>query len=355
MIARHIAERFTPVVDPAGWTSVEMMRSTEWLYPLSAEEIADLDRAVAHVEERGIPLMDLRREHFDLPVLGPAMDAMRGDIIDGRGFVLIRGVPVHRYTRLQSAIAYWGLGTYLGTTVSQNKHGHLLGHVVNLGDTFANPLTRANEVPEKLPFHCDISDIVGLLCLQAAKSGGESAIVSSVTVHNEMLKRRPDLVAVLAEPVYRDRRGEIPEGKDPYFPCPVFNYHEGYLTTYWGYTFIKSAQRFDELPRHSAALAEAIEYYEALANELCLTMEFKQGDIQFLHNHVIAHSRTSAVEDYPEPERKRYLLRLWLASDGGRPIPPAYGARYHDLKPGQRAVGGVITPQTVLHAPLEPV
>jgi len=192
--------------------------------------------------------------------------------------------------------------------------------------------------------------VVGLLCLHPSEAGGTSTIVSSITVHNEMVKRRPDLAAELVKPIYRDRRDEIPAGKDPWFQLPVFTYEGERLTTSWQGGYIRSAQRFDELPRFTAELAEALEFITTLMEELRFDMAFRQGDIQFLHNHVILHSR-GAFED--EPERRRHLLRLWLATPGGRPLSPAFNDRYGHLKPGERPAGGIMIPSTVFKVPLE--
>ena len=167
-----------------------------------------------------------------------------------------------------------------------------------------------------------------------------------------MLRQRPDLVAALAEPIYRDRRGEIPEGADPWYQLPVFNYCGGYLTTSWQGGYIRSARRFDALPEPSAALDEALDMFAQLCRELCFSMDFRPGDIQFLHNHVVVHSRTE-YEDFEDPARKRHLLRLWLSTPDGRPLPDGFMGKYHNLEPGHRPAGGIIVPGTELHAPLE--
>jgi len=350
---RQPAIPFQPAHDPAGWTKEDLAQSTDWIYELDARDIADLDRAVAEVEARKLPLIELSRKDFDLPVLGPTLETIRDELHDGSGVKLIRGVPVHRYSRLQSAIAYLGIGSHIGNTVSQNAKGHLLGHVKDLGNrSFANPTDRGYQTHDKLPFHSDSCDVVGLLCLHHSKSGGASTIVSTIQIYNEMLKRTPELVAALAEPIYRDRRGEIPAGAKPYYPLPVFNWHEGYLSVFWQGGYIRSAQRFDELPRHSETLLKALDLFTQLTRELCFHMDFRQGDIQLLNNAVTVHSRTE-FEDYPEPERKRHLLRLWLATPGGRPLPPAIFERYPNVPCDQRPAGGIIVPGTVLKVPLE--
>lgn len=172
-----------------------------------------------------------------------------------------------------------------------------------------------------------------------------------------MLKRKPEYVAALSEPIYRDRRGEIPDGAQPFYALPIFNHYSGHLTTNWQGPNIYSARRFTELPPHTPELAAALEMFERLAHELCFAMDFRQGDVQLLHNHVIVHSRTSAVEDFPEPERKRHLLRLRLMTLGGRPLPPTFfaqdGIDIDRVQPGQRPSGSIIAPGTVLKIPLD--
>ena len=350
---RKPAVAMQPVVDPAGWSRSDLAGNRSWIYPLGVREIAELDRAVAGIERRGMPLMEIRRSDFALATLGPALDWLRSAVIDGRGISLIRGVPVDRYSRLQSAIAYWGIGTWFGEPVSQNAKGHLLGHVKDLGDTsFAVPTDRGYQTHDKLPFHSDSCDIVGLLCLHPSQSGGESTVASTVEIYNEMLLRRPELVAELTQPVWRDRRGEIPEGAQPYYQVPVFSFEQGYFTCNWQGGYIRSAQRFEELPRHSPALTEALDMFASLARELCYGMDFRQGDIQLLHNHVTVHSRTEYV-DFPEPEKKRHLLRLWLATPGGRPLSSAFMNRYGKIMLGRRPAGGVIVPDMSYKVPLE--
>ena len=352
-IVRQPAVLNQPVVDPAAWTAEDLDADPGWIHPLTESDIVELDAAVARVEERGLDIMDITRDDFVLPTLGDRLDEIAADVVHGRGLALIRGVPVDRYSRVQSAIAFWGTGLFLGMPVSQNAKGHLLGHVADLGGTLQNPKHRGYLTHDMLPFHCDSSDVVVLMCMHPAKSGGLSRFTSALNVYNEMLKRRPELVAELAEPIYRDRRGEIPEGKEPWWQLPVFNFCDGYLTVNVGGTYVRSAQRFEELPRHSEALKEALTLCSDLCNELSYDMEFLQGDVQILHNHVTCHSRTE-FEDYPEPERKRSLMRLWLATPEGRPLPPRYRDRYGHLNDGERPGGGIVVPGTVYSAPLYP-
>ncbi len=350
---REPAEPMRPVVDPAAWTPAELERDQSWTYTLSNEDIGELEAAVDSCLQRGIELKDITQDEIDLPNLGPVLDVLAEQLISGRGLVLIRGLPVARYSREESARAYWIIGTFFGEPVSQNAKGHLLGHVKDLGGTsFANPANRGYQTHDGLPFHSDSCDAVGLLCLHPSKSGGESTVTSSLAIYNEMLATDPELVAALCEPVYRDRRGEIPAGREPYFQLPVFNFVSGYLTVNWQGGYIRSAQRFEELPRHSPALTAALDLFTKLAGELAYEMEFHQGDIQFLHNHVTVHSRTAYV-DYDEADKRRHLLRLWLATPNGRPLPEQMWQRYAVDADMRRPAGGVIVPGTILKTPLE--
>lgn len=347
MTARQPAVPGQQAIDPADWTGAELEKSDAWKYRLSDAEIADIDAAVRGVEARGLDIMDITRETFPLPVFGPALAEIRKQLLDGLGLTLIRGFPIQRYTRAEAAAAFFGIGCYLGRAVSQNAKGHVLGHVKALTDADyndpRNAKVRGYQTKVNQRFHADSCDIVGLMCLQTPKSGGLSSIVSTVAVHNEMLRRRPDLVAALAGPIYWDRRGEVPDGKDPWYVLPVFNYYKGYFSCRYGRQYIDSTQRFEQVPRLTPLQFEALDVMDALLAELHMKMQFEIGDIQFLFNHVTLHGRT-AFENWPEPERARHLLRLWLSIDGERPVPSVLA---------ERTQGGIVTAGTRLHAPLE--
>ncbi|HKP82632.1 MAG TPA: TauD/TfdA family dioxygenase, partial [Pyrinomonadaceae bacterium] len=213
----------------------------------------------------------------------------------------------------------------------------------DLGRSSDDPNTRIYQTRERQTFHTDSCDVVGLMCLQTAKAGGLSSLVSSTTIFNEMRRRRPDLLRVLMEPIETDRRGEVPEGSQPYFNIPVFNYHDGVVSTIYQRQYIESARRFPGVAPLTPSHIEALNLFDELANDprLNLMMELQPGDIQLVHNHTILHDRT-AFEDYPEPERKRHLLRLWLAPRTARPLPEVYAERFGSTTPGDR--GGVVVP-----------
>jgi hypothetical protein len=216
---------------PAAWYGAEMAKRSDWLMPLSAAEIGEIEAATRALVARGADIAAITAKDFPLPTLAPKLTTrVENEVLNGRGFILLRGLPVERWTMREAATAYFGLGAHLGSARSQNGKGHVLGHVQDLGLASNDPNVRIYQTHERQTFHTDSCDIVGLLCLKTAKSGGLSALVSSTTIFNEMRRQRPDLLKLLFEPAPTDRRGEVPEGKKPYFEIPLFNWYQGYLS-----------------------------------------------------------------------------------------------------------------------------
>jgi hypothetical protein len=304
-----------PVGGPAAWRGADLDERA-WIVPLDAAAVAELERAGEAVRARGVALADMRRGDFPLPSLSPAIARWRDELRNGRGFLVVRGLPVDRWSDDEAALVYWGLGLHLGRPGAQNAMGELLGHVVDTGEDAANPFVRRYRTAGDIAYHCDLADAVGLLCLRTARRGGASRIVSSVTVYDELVRRRPDLVDRLYEPVALDRRDEgksdpqIGPGWVPVIPC---RWDGTRLRTFYHSDYFRSAARHADAPV-GARERELFDIYEAIASEpgLYLDMRFEPGDVQLVSNHVVLHART-AYEDWPEPERKRHLLRLWLS------------------------------------------
>jgi len=336
----------------SAWYGPEMLARREWIEYLSETEIAEVERATKPLAGAQVDITAIRRADFPLPTLGPRLQRILDDTLNGRGFALIRSLPVERWTKLESAVAFFGIGAHIGAARPQNAKGHALGHVKDLGLSSNDPNTRIYQTRERQTFHTDSCDVVALLCLRPAKSGGLSSLVSSVTIFNEMRRRRPDLAKILFEPVETDRRGEMDAGQKPYFRIPVFNWHMELLSTIYQRQYIESARRATDVPPLTASQIEAMDTLDALANDpaLNMQMEFRPGDVQLVHNHTILHDRT-AFEDWPEPERRRHLLRLWLAPANARPLPPVFAERYGKITPGER--GGLTIPGMNLTAPLD--
>ncbi|MGE0802911.1 MAG: TauD/TfdA family dioxygenase [Lautropia sp.] len=344
-----------PVHNAQAWRGHDMARRRDWIHVFSREEVKELDRAVSLADQpTGRDILQIQRKDFPLPRLATVLERVRREVLHGRGFYLFRGLPVERYSIRQSAIAYWGLSLYLGDeALSQNGKGHVMGHIVNLGLDYSDPDTRGYQTSARLNYHCDYSDIVGLLSLRSSKSGGLSSIVSSTTIWNELLQRRPDLARALTQPLYYTRWGEIPEGKLHYDAVPMFCSYRGRVIATYVRSAINKAQALAGVPPLTAQQIEGMDLVDALAADpqLHLEMEFKPGDIQLLCNFSTFHSRTS-FEDWPELEKRRHLLRIWLACKDGPPLP-----QFMLERTGATATGrpdGIKVPGVPLVASLEP-
>jgi hypothetical protein len=329
------------------WYGPDMaQREKEWMLKLNPAEIAELERAADALLASQQNIASLTPKDFPLPAIVPKLLALHEELIHGRGFALLRGLPVTKYNERKAGTIFYGLGCHLGLPRSQNAMGHCLGHVRDLGKKSSDPNTRIYQTNERQTFHTDSTDVVGLLCLNKAKSGGASLLVSASAIFNEMRSQRPDLLELLLQPIATDRRGEVPEGMLPYLLIPVFSFYKGYLTVFYQRQYIDSAQRFEDAPRLTPKHVEALNMFDQLANDkkLCLSMELEPGDMQFVYNHALLHDRTG-FEDWDEPERKRHLLRLWLSIPGDRPLPDIFATRFGTTEIGNR--GGIIVRGTM--------
>lgn len=308
-----------PFGGPAAWRAADL--DGTWEHHLTADEIADLDQAVARAEAEGRPLTHLRADGFALPVLAPRLREWAHQLHHGRGFVLVRGMPVQRWTLAQTSLAYYGLGLQLGTPVPQNADGDLLGHVRDTGDDPNDPTVRRYRTREPQPFHTDGSDLVGLLCLQTARSGGLSSIVSSTAVFDETLRRRPDLAPLWFEPWSFDRYGQQAPGEPPFFDAPFARVEQGRLGILYLRWYVEKAQVHDGAIPLTAERVELLDLIDELAHHptFRLDMDFAPGDVQLLSNHTILHARTG-YDDDDDPARKRHLLRLWLSAPRPAPV-----------------------------------
>ncbi|NKB59373.1 MAG: TauD/TfdA family dioxygenase [Alphaproteobacteria bacterium] len=341
---RHLA-----ATGRAIWHGSDYTHNEDWIYRLTAENIAELHAAVKGISP-DTDLQTVGTQQFPLPTLASQLCELQREVVEGRGFVLIKGVPIERYNRFEAAALSWGIGQYFGTPVSQNADGHLLGHVKDLGYPKNDPRHRGYQTREPLRYHTDSCDIVGLMCLHHAKSGGFSSIVSAGAIHNAILETRPDLLDVLYEPFHISRIGEIPEGKQASYPMPVFNAYAGHMTSMYPARDLRMGQTLPEVPPLTPKQEEALALLDEYAEAFSLKMEIAPGDIQFLHNHTIYHSRT-AYEDYEAADRRRHMLRLWLSAPNGRALPPYFAERYGPVEVGA-VRGGILCPGTTLSTPL---
>ena len=332
------AEKLKEIDAPFVWRGADLRNRTDWIRPFTSEELAEIDAALGSCKTRGLVWADITRDDFPLPKLGAALAGVAEELETGRGMILLRGLPLE-YSAEDLRTVYWGIGTHLGTAVSQGGRGELLGVVEDEGKAVEITKRRGSKTADALPFHADRCDVVGLLCVRKAKSGGASRIVSAAAIHNEILRLRPDLIDVFYADWYNSRQGGEQPGEARAYPKPIFGFRDGYFTGLVSPLYIRSAQKFEEVPRLTQKQQQALELYTQLADELALDMAFEPGDIQLLNNHLTYHARTSFV-DHAEPEHKRLLLRLWLSVPGSRPLPEGYELVFGRIGAGELR-GGV--------------
>jgi alpha-ketoglutarate-dependent taurine dioxygenase len=311
------------------WTAEQVADPTQWTELLSETEIEEIDAAIRVANAKSDDLLQIGKADFPLPTLAARLARIERELMDGRGFVLLRGLPRARYSNDQMSLAYWGIGAHLGQPWPQNHHGHVLGDVTDQGKTLADDTARGNELGQiGLDYHCDGSDLVGLLCLQSAASGGLSAVANSVTLHNQLVRTRPELAAELYLPQPFDFRGEQAAGARGWYSMPVF--------TRWGSRvfvrlighYIFASQRHADAPRLTERAREALSWLrnEAESGRYSVRMDFQPGDMQFINNYHVLHGRTPYLDDRSTGQ-VRHLKRLWLETSVLADRPPHFSNR----------------------------
>ncbi len=314
-----ISPEFMPQVLEAAceWDAAGVADAARWTETLSPEEVDELETAVAHAQAISDNLLSIGKSDFPLPNLSRRLKAIERELIDGRGFVRIRGLPRERWTNEQMSLAYWGIGAHLGKPWPQNAKGHVLGDVTDHNKAVGDPTSRGNEVGlVGLDFHCDGSDLVGLMCLQTGVSGGLSAVCNSVALHNRLVRERPDLAAELYRPQPFDYRGEQAPGKPGWYLMPVFTREGDRLFTRLIRPYILASQRHADAPRLTDKAREALTWMQdqAEGGDYSVMMDFQPGDMQFINNYHVLHGRTS-YEDDRAAGKIRHLKRLWLETE----------------------------------------
>ncbi|OAL33692.1 hypothetical protein AYO20_07030 [Fonsecaea nubica] len=334
---------------PTVWSSEDYASHPEtWTHVFSDSEINELSTAADNFMAQGLPLTGISPSNFPLPSMAASLKSMRNEILNGKGFILYKGFPVQQWGSHKSAVAYMGLGTYIGYPVSQNGRGHILGHVKDLGeDSTQIDKVRIYRTNARQFFHADDSDVVGLLCIARAEEGGESDVACVHQVWNILQVEFPDVAELLTQPVwYFDRKGEVSRGEEPYIRTSVFYLEtpeagkEQRVYCKWDPYYVRSLTRFSDkgiIPPLSPAQVRALETLEAVCQRVKLHMILEVGDIQFVSNSHILHART-AYRDYgPDSGMpRRHLMRLWLScpvSEGGWRLP------FHDAD--ERKRGGI--------------
>jgi Taurine catabolism dioxygenase TauD, TfdA family len=317
----------TPSNSRAAWKGSEIDYRTVGMHVLTENEIAEIDAALDHLRSLGdVDFAAITQAEFPLSVCRPFLERAADELRDGVGFLLLRGLPRVRYSEDDMARIYFGLGTYLGTAVAQSYLGELLGNVLDVSDIVAH--TRGYRSGGGQRMHTDSADIVSLMCLRAARSGGGSRIVSALAVHDELLRRRPDLLQLLYDGyVFRRMELDAQYGDGVVVRrVSIFERHGDTVSCYVSGAYPRRAVEAGDAVM-SAAQQDALDEFERIASspEFTLDMSIGEGDIQFLNNRVILHGRTD-YEDWPEVARRRHMLRLWLRAPSWPGLPETYGA-----------------------------
>lgn len=326
-----------PVRDASVWLCDDMARNSRWSRLLTSTETRQLTECVIAAEQNGVTLQNCAAGDIDLSSINPHLKTARDEIEDGVGIYLLRGLPAADLSVDQNRLLCWALGQHLGTAVSQSKRGDVLGDVRDLGTGLDGPQFRGYTSAGELTYHVDAADVTLLYCLHGAKSGGISRIVSSAAIHNEILATNPHLLTILYEPYYWSRQDNERPQEAPYYTQPIFAQHDGRFLCRYTRTHIRSAEMMDDLPGLNADQDAALDLIDRIAErpEYRLETEFKPGDLQLVNNHLTLHMRT-AFEDHPEQERRRHLLRLWLAVPNSRALPSSFAPFF-----GNTAAGAV--------------
>ena len=319
----------------ANWRGSDLAQSTAWIDRISGDQARELTGAVDILMSSGRLIGDAGIDEFPMPSFEGNLARAQDALETGYGIHLLRGLPVEDMPSDALRMMFWGLGLHLGTAVSQSPKGDFLGDVCDLGSDIDSPTGRGYTSNAELNFHTDTADVSGLLFVQTAKTGGLSRFVSSLAIGNEIARSRPDLSAVLHQPFAWSWQGQEPPGEPPYYDQPVFGVAEGHFASRYIRHHIENAHIYYGAPALSAQQVEGLDLIDTLAGspEFHLEMMLEPGDLVLVNNHVTYHARTQ-YRDHPEPDRKRHLLRLWLAVPNSRPLPDGWATLYKDRRPG---------------------
>lgn len=346
---------------PMAWRGAEAMDRRDWIWPLTPGALAEIETALAAVRHQGLAWHAVSRATFPLAGFAEDLRVLAAELEEGRGIVLLRGLPVERFTPDELKTIHFGLGCHLGSAVYQSARGEMIGEITDEGaaalergtlkgagdeEVFLSSRARV-QTTGPLRYHTDRADVVALLCARQAASGGDSRIVSAVAIHNAMLERRPDLLELLYGPYPRSRLGEERNGADAFYMLPVFALEQGKFTTHYSRTYVEAGQKLDHVPRMSEAQWEALDLLQALGDELALSHRFEAGDIQYLNNHVLFHAR-GGYRDEPGGANRRLLYRLWLSMPNSRALPAGHAVLFGATAAGALR-GGIAQPDGQRH------
>ena len=300
-----------PINGPNVWRGIDCKNTDLWTHRLSPGVMSEISAIVHEAQSKGRNQYDFRFELYEIPRLRKELKVILNDLAEGPGFSLIRGINIDTKNCETLKLTLQVIGHHMGLVGPQENHPRSIGEV---RDVRPEIRTHYYHGGGPLPMHMDPIDAVGLFCIRAAKQGGESRIVSSAAVHNEILKSRPDLLNLLYRGFKHRRRKERSNSGSSIteFYCPIFAKIGGKFVC----NYIPRPIRWavdDGLVNLSKAEEEALSLLDitAACENLCLHMDMQPGDLQFLNNRFIMHGRSDYV-DFEELEKRRFMLRLWL-------------------------------------------
>jgi hypothetical protein len=328
----------------SAWVGTDVLAKGDWIYRLTDAHITEIEAALAKV--RNAPLYSFGRQDFPLPATQDLLARVNDELESGYGCARIGGLPVERYSETELRHIFWGIGTYIGTAVYQNRRNEIMTEVLDKTKqkNYSAPKgpgvvvsSRAKSLSNvELRFHTDGADVISLLCVRPAARGGETKLASIATIYNRMLAERPDLLAHLFNDYVRvwpsssDRPGE----EHPTFALPVFGMRDGKITSQYTRTAVEQAQELPGVPRLSKEQDAALDMHAAIAEATCLQTGFEPGDIQFVNNHAVYHSRAAFEDESAEFGAGRLLLRLWFSMPNSRALPAGFERYWGAIEAG---------------------
>jgi Taurine catabolism dioxygenase TauD, TfdA family len=317
------SEALARIEPPGAWAVADFSSPMDYTIELTPAHLGDIEDAMREIKAAGLGLDDLTRAHFPFPSLQGVIGEIGREIADGRGFVVVRRMPVEDYSKDEIGMIFWGIGTHLGRGLSQSVMGDRLGHVKDFSRE--DPLARAYRNKQELSPHTDSCDLVGLLCLRNAEAGGVSRLTSALSVHETMARECPEALARLYRGYAFHRRGEEQPGELPYtpYPVPVFSSTGGCISARYVRTYVEAGEAAAGRPMDAAGMA-VLDRFEEITKRPVLMLEFtlQPGEMYFVNNYTILHARTAFDDGDVEEDRRRHLLRLWLEVPGMRPVHP---------------------------------
>lgn len=337
-----------PIAGACVWHGAELADRKDWRFNLTDAMWHELLTATKSAVQQAQTWQVVDEHNFQIPQTAVLLNEIATYLEQGPGLARLNGLHLEELTEEERRIMFYGIGQTLGTPVSMSRQGMMMSDVTDEG---ANSAKRYGHVKDEddndflssrarvhstgqLRFHNDRCDVVALLCVAAAASGGISRLASVPMIHNIMLERRPDLLALLFDDYHRSRLGEEFGDNANWYSIPIFAQQEGHFTSHYSRTFIEAAQLQPDVEKMTAAQWQAIELMHEIADKVAFETAQSPGEIQFLNNHVVFHGRTE-YQDHPEPDARRLLHRLWISMANSRPLPLSFEVLFREIRPGE--------------------